>query len=99
MPFEESLPKPDYIPGQTFEIGQEVIDKDGKKLGKVQARFSRYILVERGGLFGKAYYVPHSAVSSNTKNVVRLSLSEDDLRQREIKRVPQDLNIEYAEYA
>ena len=87
MPFEESLPKPDYIPGQTFEIGQEVIDKDGKKLGKVQARFSRYILVERGGLFGKAYYVPHSAVSSDPKNVVRLSLSEDDLRKMELNRV------------
>lgn len=98
MPFEESLPKPDYIPGQTFEIGQEVIDKDGKKLGKVQARFSRYILVERGGLFVKAYYVPHSAVSSNTKNVVRLSLSEDDLRKMELNRVPDDLYVESPEY-
>lgn len=98
MPFEESLPKPDYVPRQTFEIGQEVIDKDGKKLGKVQARFSRYILVERGGLFVKAYYVPHSAVSSNTNNVARLSLSEDDLREKELNRIPDDLYIESPEY-
>ncbi len=98
MPFEESLPKPDYVPRQTFEIGQEVIDKDGKKLGKVQARFSRYILVERGGLFVKAYYVPHSAVISDTKNVVHLSLSEDDLREKELNRVPDDLYIESPEY-
>src|SRR5260370_1308970 len=98
MPFEESSPKPDYVPPQVFEIGQEVFDKDGKKLGKVRARFSRYILVERGGLFVKAYYVPHSAVSSNTKNVIRLSLSEEDLREKELNRVPDDLYIESPEY-
>jgi len=98
MPFEESSAKPDYVPPQVFEIGQEVFDKDGKKLGKVRARFSRYILVERGGLFVKAYYVPHSAVSSNTKNVIRLSLSEEDLREKELNRVPDDLYIESPEY-
>ncbi len=98
MPIEESIPKPDYIPQQTFELGQEVYDKDGKKLGKVQARFSHYILVERGGLFIKAYYVPHSVVSSNTKNVIRLSVSEDELREKELNRVPDDLYIEQPEF-
>lgn len=98
MPIEESLPKPDYIPRQTFELGQQVFDKDGKKLGKVQARFSRYILVERGGLFVKAYYVPHSAVSSNMNNVIRLSFSEDDLRDKGLNNVPDDLYIEPPEY-
>src|SRR5260370_8893086 len=98
MPFEESSPKPDYVPPQVFEIGQEVFDKDGKKLGKVRARFSRYILVKRGGLFVKAYYVPHSAVSSNTKNVIRLSLTEEDLREKEVNRVPDALDIESPEY-
>jgi hypothetical protein len=58
MPIEESIPNPEYVPQQIFELGQEVFDQDGKKLGKVQARFNRYILVERGGLFVKAYYVP-----------------------------------------
>src|SRR5260370_21649254 len=97
MTFEESSPKPDYVPPQVFEIGQEVFDKDGKKLGKVRARFSRYILVERGGLFVRAYYVPHSAVSSNTKNVIRLSLSEEDLREKELNKGPDDLYIESPE--
>jgi hypothetical protein len=98
MPIEESLPKPDYIPQQTFELGQEVYDKDGKKLGKVQARFSHYILVERGGLFVKAFYVPHSAVSSHAKNMIRLSLSEDELREKGLNRIPDDLYIEPPEY-
>ena len=31
-----------------FKIGQNVIDAQGNWLGKIQARFSRYILVERG---------------------------------------------------
>ena len=98
MPIEESLPEPDYLPQQTFELGQEAYDKNGKKLGKVQARFSRYILVERGGLFVKAYYVPHSAVNSNTKNAIRLSLSEDELREKGLNQVPDDLYIEQPEF-
>ncbi len=94
MPIEESIPNPEYVPQQIFELGQEVFDQDGKKLGKVQARFNRYILVERGGLFVKAYYVPHSAISSNAKNIIRLSLSKDELREKELNKVPDDLYIE-----
>jgi len=76
MPIEESLPKSDDIPQQTFTLGQEVFDKEGKKIGRVQARFSHYILVERGSIFVKAYYVPHSAVSGKTKASIRLSLAK-----------------------
>src|SRR6266566_9604107 len=94
MPFEESSPKPDYVPPQVFEIGQEVFDKDGKILGKVQARFSRYILVQRGGLFVKAYYVPHSAITGTARDVIQLSYNEEDLRHKEYNQVPDDLYIE-----
>lgn len=97
MPIEESVSKPDNIP-QIFELGEEVFDKDGKKLGKVQARFSSYILVERGGLFIKAFYVPHSAISSHTKNIIRLSLSEDELREKGLNRIPDDLYTESPEF-
>lgn len=76
----------------TFELGQEVIDKEGKVLGKVGARFDHYILVERGTIFVKAYYVPHSAITNiDIKGVVHLSLSEDDLRRMKLTRVPDDL--------
>jgi hypothetical protein len=96
MPFEESAPKAaDILP--PFELGQVVIDKEGKKLGKIQARFSRYILVERGGLFVKAYYVPHSVISGEDKYGLHLSLSEDELRDRGYNSVPDDLYIESPE--
>ncbi|HEU0002575.1 MAG TPA: hypothetical protein VFQ36_16835, partial [Ktedonobacteraceae bacterium] len=80
-----------------FELGQEVLDGDGKKLGKVRARFSHYILVERGGIFRKAYYVPKSAVTRNVKGAIRLALSEDDLRQQALDSVPEDLYQEVPE--
>ena len=80
-----------------FELGEEAQDRDGKKLGKVRARFSQYILIERGGLFSKAYYVPKSAVVSNVKGVIRLSLSEQDLRQQGLDSVPDDLYQEAPE--
>ena len=90
-------PSADGVPAHTFELGQEALDRDGKKLGKVRARFSQYILVERGGLFSKAYYVPKSAVTGNAKGIVRLSLSEDDLRQQGLDGVPDDLYHESPE--
>ncbi|HKV59030.1 MAG TPA: hypothetical protein VJO32_12145 [Ktedonobacteraceae bacterium] len=87
----------DGVSAHTFELGQEVLDRDGKKLGKVRARFSKYILAERGGLFRKAYYVPKSAVTGNVKGIIRLALSEDDLRQQGLNRVPENLYQEVPE--
>lgn len=81
----------DGVSAQAFELGEQVLDRDGKKLGKVRARFSQYILVERGGLFSKAYYVPKSVVTSNVKGVIRLSLNEEDLRRQGLDSVPDDL--------
>src|SRR6266480_3539102 len=61
-----------------YSIGQEVVDKDRVWLGTVQARFDRYILAERGGLFGKALYVPVTVIEDEVKNnVLRLTVSED----------------------
>src|SRR5947209_15468036 len=96
MPIEERLPKAEHLPPM-FDLGLEVFDKEGKRLGKIQARFSHYILVERGGLFVKAYYVPHSAISSNISRTIRLSLSEDDLRAKGFNSVPEDLYTESPE--
>jgi hypothetical protein len=82
-----------------FEIGQDVIDKDQILIGKVKARFNNYILVERGGLFIKTYYVPQSFARSSIKNnLVLLSLSEDELVARGFNSVPEDLYDETPEY-
>lgn len=83
-----------------FQIGQEVIDKDGVYLGKVQARFgNNYILVERGGLLVKTYYVPQNLVRSNTKkNVALLLVSEDELVSKGLTTVPDDLYDEAPDY-
>ncbi len=73
-------------------IGQDVVDKNRHHVGTVQARFNRYLLVERGGLFGTAYYVPRSAIEASSKDgVVHLSMSEADLRTGGYDRVPDDL--------
>ena len=80
-----------------FHLGQEVYDNDGNKLGKVQARFARYILVERGGLFGKTYYVPHTAISKSSGNSLYLALSEGELREQGYNSVPEDLYDEVPE--
>jgi len=87
MPTEEHI----------FQLGQEVMDNDGNKLGKLQARFERYILVERGGLFGKTYYVPHTAISKSANGVLYLTLSEAELREQGYNSVPEDLYNEVQE--
>lgn len=88
MPTEEHI---------LYELGQEVIESDGNKLGKVQARFDRYILVERGGLFGRTYYVPHTAISKSADGVLYLALNEAELREQGYNRVPEDLYDEVQE--
>ncbi len=78
-----------------FIIGQEVLDKNGESLGTVKARFDRYILAERGGLFAKPFYVPIAATEDEIKNdVVHLTVSEQDLLERGLDSVPNDLYAE-----
>ncbi len=75
-----------------FKIGQDVVDKDGRWIGVVQARFPHYILVDTGSLFGKAFYVPHRLIEDEIKdNVVRLNESEAALEHRGLDVVPEDL--------
>lgn len=97
MPIEESLPGRASVP-QVFELGQEVLDKDGKRLGKIQARFHKYVLVERGGLFVKAYYVPRSAIRSKAKGSLQLLLTENDLKKQGLNAVPDDLYEDVPEH-
>ena len=82
-----------------YKIGQNVVDSHGKWLGKVEARFSRYILVERGHLFGSVFYVPQSAVrEENKNNTILLTLSEEDLLRMGLNNVPDDLYDEVQEH-
>lgn len=80
-----------------FQLGQEVVDNEGNKLGKIQARFERYVLVERGGFFTKVYYVPHTAFSLGGSGTLRLTLSEEELREQGYDQVPTDLYDEVTE--
>jgi len=81
-----------------FKIGQGVIDARGKWLGRIQARFSRYLLVEGGGLLPKVYYVPQSAVGDQARDdMVFLTLSEEDLMRMQLDRLPDDLYDELSD--
>lgn len=83
-----------------FQLGQEVYDKNGEFLGKVEARFGdRYVLVERGGLFPKTYYVPQNAAKSSLKrNMVLLSMAEAEIVQEGYTSVPDDLYEDTQDY-
>jgi hypothetical protein len=81
-----------------FKIGQNVYDSQKQWLGKVEARFSRYILVVRGRLFGSVYYVPQSATRDEIKNnAVFLTVSEADLQRMGLNNIPDDLYNEAPE--
>lgn len=83
-----------------YKIGQNVIDSQGRWLGKVEARFPRYLLVERGRVLPKVYYVPQSAIKDQlARNTLLLALSEDDLVRMQLNTVPDDLYEETPEYA
>ena len=82
-----------------FQLGEQVVDKDGYIIGKVEARFTNYILVERSGLLVKTYYVPQNLATTDAKRgLVRLTLSEDELVHNNYNAVPDDLYDEAPEY-
>ncbi len=86
-------------PGSKYILGQEVIDKSGQWVGTVQARFARYILVQSGGLFGKAFYVPQSLVNGDVNDgILRLTVNESELSARELDALPDDLYEDTPEY-
>lgn len=81
-----------------FKIGQDVLAKDGEWLGAVQARFSNYVLVDRGGLSTKVYYVPPRFIEDEVKNnTVRLKVNELELLKRNLDAMPDDLYDESPE--
>lgn len=75
-----------------FLPGQEVVDKDGAWLGEVRARFGNYMLVDRGGLVVKPFYVPYSvAGEAKEDGVIHLTASISDLLAKGLDKVPDDL--------
>jgi hypothetical protein len=75
-----------------FKIGMNVLDSQRNWLGKVQARFSRYLLVERGRFFRTVFYVPQSVVRDEIKhNTIALTISEEELLNRGYNNIPDDL--------
>lgn len=91
------MPTEEHSPRTAFQLGQEVLDNDGNRIGKVQARFTRHLLVERRGLFSKAYYIPQTAIRKNINGVLHLGLSEAELREHGYNSVPDDLYNEVVE--
>lgn len=81
-----------------YKIGQHVVDSQGNWLGNVRARFEYYILVERGKLRHKVYYVPVSAIKDESKgNTLFLTMSDADLVRQGYNSVPDDLYAETPE--
>ena len=87
------MPTEEQTSQDIFRLGQEIFDSNGNKIGKVQARFERYILVEGGGLFGRVYYIPRSTIGKNESGNQKLfvHLSKDEMREAGYTNVPEDL--------
>jgi hypothetical protein len=91
-PFAEvSVPQRLTPPGQQVTPGQEVYDAEGVRLGRITARFPAYVLVERGWVFPRVYYVPRALIRRVEGVRVFLLVSEATLVARGYRSVPDDL--------
>ena len=84
------MPTEEHTSLDIFQLGQDVFDSNGSKIGTVQARFERYILVESGGLFGRAYYVPRRFFGKSD-GVLFISVDKGEMRALGLHNVPDDL--------
>ncbi|HEY0755970.1 MAG TPA: hypothetical protein VGD98_18575 [Ktedonobacteraceae bacterium] len=91
------MPIDKYTSQDLFQLGQSVLDADGNRIGKIQARFERHMLVESGGLFGRAYYIPRSQVRINGEGSAFVNVSKAELRKTNWHNVPDDLYNDVSE--
>src|SRR6185312_3620125 len=73
-------------------VGQQVYDTQGTRVGKVAVRFPLYLLIERGWIFPRVYYVPLSLIDRVEGPLLWLSVSEATLKAREYAQVPLEIN-------
>jgi len=68
--------------------GTEVIAVDGAKVGKVIESAGDYLVVEKGWLFPKDFYVPRDAVTKFDGDAVYLGLTKDEALRQQWDAVP-----------
>ena len=73
-------------------VGQQVYDTQGARVGKVAVRFPLYLLIERGWIFPRVYYVPLSLIDRVEGPLLWLSVSEATLKARDYAQVPLEIN-------
>ena len=73
-------------------VGQQVYDTQGARVGKVAVRFPLFILIERGWIFPRVYYVPLSLIDRIEEPLLWLNVSEATLKARDYAEVPQEIN-------
>src|SRR5918912_282632 len=69
----------DTIDASAVPIGTNVYASDDEHLGTVTEVGPNYLLVEKGTLFRKDFYVPFSAVTEASPDGVILNVSKDDV--------------------
>ncbi len=74
---------------QRIENGWDVYGSDGEKVGNVAEVGSNYLLVQKGLLFTKDFYIPTSAVASVRQDEVRLSLASGEIERQGWDSPPQ----------
>jgi hypothetical protein len=74
------------------KVAQQVYDMHGTRVGKVAVRFPLYILIERGWMFPRVYYVPLSLIERVEGSSLWLYVSEATLKARDYAQVPLEIN-------
>ncbi|MFL5661654.1 MAG: hypothetical protein ACJ8BW_09915 [Ktedonobacteraceae bacterium] len=73
------------------KAGQHVYDAQGKRVGKILVCFPRSLLVERGLIFRRSYYIPLWLVHRVEGQRVWLAVREATLAERGYANVPSEL--------
>jgi hypothetical protein len=73
-------------------VGQQVYDTQDVRVGKVAVCFPLYLLIERGWIFPRVYYVPLSLVARVKGPSLWLNVSEATLKADDFAQVPLAIN-------
>ena len=85
-------PSEPLLLSEQVTVGQQVYDTQGAQVGKIAVRFPLYLLIERGWIFPRVYYVPLSLVAHVKGPSLWLNVSEATLKAEDFAQVPMEIN-------
>ena len=65
----------------SIQVGRDVLDRDGDKIGTVADVGNSYVLVQKGLIFTKDVYIPSSELQTGSDGALFVNVDKDEIEE------------------